>query len=493
MKVAGPVRTLIAAAALLLGLGACERQDTGAVKVTVIGDPPRLVDPAAGPLDTPEAVLLENAAQGLVRFDAQGNIEAGLAERWNVSNDGLSYIFRLQSGEWPSGRKISAFEVARILRRLLADASRNPLKDTFGALSQVVAMTDRVLAIELKAPRPHLLQLLAQPEFALVRQGQGSGPFTVAPVGQGKTLLLTRSLSAAEEGEQAEERVELSASPVEQAVQAFRAGTTNLVLGGSFADLGVAIGSQPARGALRFDPVVGLFGLVPARRTGPAADSEVRALLDQAIDRAALVAALGVPDLEPRATILQLGLDGGLIPAAPEWTALPLAERRPALLQEAARLFPREEGDRPPTIRLALPQGPGSAIMLARLRADWGALGLTVEDAGKGKPADFRLVDAVAPSMSPAWFLRSFRCGQTPICSEEIDELLESGRFTPVAAQRNALLADAERRMREEVLFIPLAAPVRWSLVAGGIPGFAENRFGRHPLTGLRSRPESGR
>ena len=40
-------------------------------------------------------------------------------------------------------------------------------------------MTDRVIEIRLLAPRPNLLQLLAQPEFGLLRDGEGSGPFTV--------------------------------------------------------------------------------------------------------------------------------------------------------------------------------------------------------------------------------------------------------------------------------------------------------------------------
>ena len=494
MRMPGTNRALLAAAALLLALGGCQQRETGAVTVTVIGDDPKLVDPATGPLDPPEAVLLENAAQGLVRFDALGDIEPGLAERWNVSDDGLSYIFRLQPGEWPSGRKISAFDVARIIRRQLADASRNPLKDTFGAVAQVVAMTDRVLAIELRAPRPHLLQLLAQPEFVLVRNGQGSGPFAIDPRSDAAGLMLIRDLPAAgEAAEPAEERVRLAGASADRAVKLFQQGASELVLGGGFANLGVAIGAQLPRGSLRFDPVAGLFGLVPARRSGPAADKAVRALLDEALDRAALVAALAVPNLEARASILQAGLDGGIIPATPGWTGLPLAERRPGLLQRARSLFVREEGASPPTIRVALPEGPGSTILLARLQADWGPLGVTVELAGKGKPADFRLIDAVAPSVSPAWFLRSFRCGETPVCSEEIDELLDAARLAPVAAQRSALLAEAERRMREDVLFIPIAAPVRWSLVGRGIPGFAENRFARHPLTGLRNPLESGR
>jgi peptide/nickel transport system substrate-binding protein len=40
--------------------------------------------------------------------------------------------------------------------------------------------------------------------------------------------------------------------------------------------------------------------------------------------------------------------------------------------------------------------------------------------------------------------------------------------------------------MREAVLFIPIATPVRWLLTGRDIVGFAENRFARHTLTGLR-------
>lgn len=463
----------------------CRQQEEGAAHVTVIGDTPGIVDPAAGPIEPSAAVLLPNVAQGLVRFDALGNIEPGLAERWNVSDDGLSYIFRLASGEWPDGRKIMARDVARILRRQLARQSRNSLKDTVGAIAEVVPMTDRVIEIRLIAPRPQLLQLLAQPEFALVREGQGTGPFAMPdePLPSG-ALRLERDLPVPEGEEAAEERVELVGRDAAAAIKAFVVGETDLVLGGTFANLGLALGTQLPRGALRFDPVVGLFGLVPARSSGLIAEPEVRALLDQAIDRPALVAALGVPDLEPRASILQPGLDGVAAPAVPEWAAVPLAERRPALLAEAERLF----GEERPAVRVILPEGPGAAILLERLRADWGALGLTVEPAARGAPADLRLVDLVAPSLSPAWFLRQFRCEAARVCSEDVDQLLAAARTTLFAPQRNALFAETERQMREAVLFMPIAAPVRWSLVGRDLPGFAENRFGHHPLTGLRER-----
>ena len=141
-----------------------------------------------------DAVLLSAVAQGLVQFDARGDIEPGLAERWNVSDDGLSYIFRLAKAEWPSGRPITAKDVVRIFKRQIAASSRNPIKDTVGAIDEVVAMTDRVIEIRLLAPRPNLLQLLAQPEFGLLRDGQGSGPFELSDKPQANGALRLSSL-----------------------------------------------------------------------------------------------------------------------------------------------------------------------------------------------------------------------------------------------------------------------------------------------------------
>src|SRR6478672_2562332 len=94
--------------ALALAPAACRDQPKGAVKVVVIGGEPRLRDPSEGPLTAPDEVLLQNVAQGLVGFDAGGNIVPGLAERWNVSDDGLSYIFRIASTDWADGRKVNA-------------------------------------------------------------------------------------------------------------------------------------------------------------------------------------------------------------------------------------------------------------------------------------------------------------------------------------------------------------------------------------------------
>src|SRR3954467_6363068 len=133
--------------ALALIPSACRKEPEGTVKVIAIGGEPKMRDPASGPLATPDAVLLMNVGQGLVRFDAAGNIVGGLAERWNVSDDGLSYIFRIAATTGPAGRKFTAQQAARILKRSLSASSANPLKDTLGAVEDIVAMTDRVIEI----------------------------------------------------------------------------------------------------------------------------------------------------------------------------------------------------------------------------------------------------------------------------------------------------------------------------------------------------------
>jgi peptide/nickel transport system substrate-binding protein len=481
-------KPLILGAAVLLALGGCRDQSTDELHVMVIADrAPTIANPSDGPLGPAQQILMLNVAQGLVRFDARGQIEPGLAERWNVSDDGLSYVFRLSPGNWPDGRLIQARDVARMLTRTLRPASRNEAKDTLGAIEEVVAMTDRVIEIRLSAPRPNLLQLLAQPEFGLTREGLGTGPFQpLERTGAKGAIALVRTERTID-GPDKRDVIDLVVAPAQRAIAAFVGGKVDLVLGGTFDELPMARQANIARSALRFDPVAGLFGLVPARRGGPLADKQLRSLLNRSVDREALVSALAVPGLVPRATLLQAGLEGLAPPAPPGWTAAPLGERRAGLAEEARTLTDADQAgaDQPLTLAIELPAGPGGRILFNRLATDWGAIGIRLMRAEKNIPADLRLIDAVAPSASPAWFVRSFRCSLRPICSTEADEMMDSARAATVAEQRAAFFREASRLLEEETLFLPLAAPIRWSLVGPRIQGFAENIVARHPWTGL--------
>ena len=485
-------RTLLPVlAAAALAVTGCGRQEEGVSRVAAIGPTPRLVETVSAPLSAGDALLRQNLAQGLVRFDEHGQVVPGLAERWNVSDDGLSYIFRLQTGDWPDGRKIRADEVARILSRQLRPSSTNPLKDALGAVSEVVAMTDRVIEIRLLSPRPNLLQLLAQPELGLVRAGVGTGPFRVPTAEEAAAipadkdskgaLLLTHRIHIPDAVDPIE-KVRISGGDARTLVAAFAEGKLELVVGGTVDDLPIALAQKMPRGALRFDPVAGLFGLAPTRRSEILQQADVRHLLSQAIDRRALIDGLRVGGLVPRATLLQAGLEGIDQPPQPAWLGQPASERRPTLVAEANRLF---GGTDRPTLRIAIPDGPGGKYLLARLGYDWAPLGIKVERAPNAASADFVWIDEVAPSTSPAWFLRRFRCGVTAICVEEAEPLLAQARDTVDNVQQMNFLLEAAHLMDRDQVFIPIAAPIRWSLVSGRSPGFAENPFARHTLVGL--------
>jgi peptide/nickel transport system substrate-binding protein len=265
------------------------------------------------------------------------------------------------------------------------------------------------------------------------------------------------------------------------AVTRFREGGADFVTGGTAGSLPVARAARLPAQALRFDPVQGMFGLTFLTDRGILGDVEVRKALSMAIDRDALVAALDVPNLQPRISLLPLGLQERPNPTLPNWVTLPFNERR----SRAARTIARLASDTPPTLRVALPDEPGYQILFALIRRQWNAIGIRAEAVGAGEPADLALVDSVAPANLASWYLRHFTCRANRICSADADEALEAARDVLQPASQRENLANADRLLAEETPFIALTAPVRWHLVTRRLSGFQTNAFGRHPIDRL--------
>lgn len=473
-----PIRAALrrcALAALLL-LAGCGKHETGPIGVSAIGEPPRLLNPNLKPLDPPAAFLLEAVAQGLVRFNAAGEIEPGLAQSWIVSDDGLRYTFRLARAQWKGDGKVTADQVVARLRAAASNASRNPLKPLLGAIDNIVAMTDDVLEISLKAPRPNFLQLLAQPEMAIIRDERGTGPWRAEPR-PGGPVLLTPPPAEDEENDESGKRpppILLRGERAALAVARFRAGRADFVTGGTAGDLPVARAADEVAGAIRFDPVIGLFGLAFTSDKGPLGDVAVRQALSMAVDRTSLVSGLNVPDLRPRPSLLPPDMAELGTPALPSWAAASLPARRRTAAAIIASL------DEPLTIRVALPDGPGYRLVFAYLRRDWRAIGVNAEAVPYDAKADLRLIDDVADANSASWYLRRFTCRESPICDKEADAMLEAARVAPGLDERRTLLANVDRIYAELTPFIPITAPIRWSLVSSRLNGFQPNMFGIH-------------
>lgn len=464
-------------------MAGCGDDGSGPIAISAIGGPPRLLNPNREPVDTPSALLLDAAAQGLVRFDAGGEIEPALAQRWIVSDDGLRYTFRLRAAKWTDGSRVTAEQVVARLKTATDARSANRLKPILGAIDETVAMTDDVLEISLRSPRPNFLQLLAQPEMALLKGGRGAGPYRAEPDAMGA---LSLSLPKPDEEEEAEASplsppLLLRGEPAPAAVARFAEGDAELVLGGSLGDLPFARAGRPARGALRFDPAAGVLGLQFVAAGGPLGQAQLRQAIAMSIDRGALVAAFGVPGWTPRESLLPPGIEGMNAVSAPAWILQPLDARRAA----AAAVIRRVGAEKPIALRVAMPEGPGWRLVFAHLRRDWASVGISATAVASDADADLRLVDEVAPAALASWYLRRFTCATSPICDPVADERLAAARLAPDALTRRAMLADADRILAGLGPFITLAAPVRWSLVAPRLTGFRLNAFARHPVSEL--------
>ncbi|MEO0058071.1 MAG: hypothetical protein RIT17_1544 [Pseudomonadota bacterium] len=472
---------------LIATLGSCGPANGGGpINIAVIGAPESLFQ--QGVRLSPAAQHLRAAtSEGLVSLDPAGQVVPALAERWIVTDDGLSYIFRLRDGTWPGGEEITATDVRRLLRDSIVRLRGTSIGLDLSKIKEVRAMTGRVVEVRLTGPMPDLLRLLAQPELGLIKSGSGAGPMVMSREDGGSAARLSalppeaRGLPAREDWEELARPLRVTAMAAPKAVDAFSRGDVDLVLGGSIADFPLAEAGPLSRGTIQVDPALGLFGLVIREERGLLADPARREALSMAIDRAALIQPFGLGGWQASTWIVPPG-QFTAPPVPPQrWEDLSMAQRRDTA---AARIRAWSAGaGRDAKVRLGLPPGPGSDLLYRQLAREWGAIGVTVERVAPGKGADIELRDNVARFFSPRWYLNQFNCSlAVGLCSPEADALVRRSLFERDLAAREKLLVEAHAALVAREVYIPLGAPVRWSLVRGSLRNYLANQWGLHPL-----------
>jgi peptide/nickel transport system substrate-binding protein/oligopeptide transport system substrate-binding protein len=464
-------------------IAACHAQGENSVRVTVIGEPAALFR-AAPILPLPARLVRAATSQGLVAFDAEGHIVPALADRWIVADDGQSYIFRLRSGARGDAAN-PAEQVRGAIRQAIAAQRGTPLGLELSSIDEVRAMAGRVIEIRLSRPTPDLLQLLAQPELGL-RKGKDTGPMTLRR--EGMTVVLTplpperRGLPAVDGWSGQARAVRLGAGPAAAALADFAAGRVDFVFGGTFADYPRLSRFALGRGRPRFDTVTGLFGFQVVREQGLLATPQLREALAMAIDRDALAAALGARGWTTTTRVIPPGAEGDPGMVGERWQGMPIAQRQAA----AARVVAARAPAGPRRLTVALPAGPGADLLFGRLATDFAALGIRLDRAAADAPADLRLLDRIARSARPPWFLAQLSCAAVRgPCSQAADALATDAATTADPAAAASLAAQAEMTLTAANTFIPLGVPLRWSLAPADAPGFAPNRWGVHPLMAL--------
>lgn len=476
----------------LLALGGCQSAPTDApIAVSVIGQSSGLADPSSGRIALPQRLLLDATAQGLVRLDATGQVEPGLADRWIMIDDGKSWIFRLGQQQWPDGEPVTAGDVVAVLNRARAEGARNPMQTYLANVDEVVAMTPEIVEIRLRRPVPALLGVLASPELAIVRQRGlgGSGPMRVTGHEHGAlTLRPVLDPGRVQDGDGAasgdtDPQVQFRVERASRAIARFKLHQADLVTGGTFADWPLLAVAGIVANQAQIDPANGLFGLAVVSRTGFLSEAGNRAALAMAIDRDALTGTLR-SDWPASESVMPARFDMAADPAQPDWAALSPDQRRSAARAQVSAWRARHPG--PVVVRIALPPGPGAVRLWNRLFQDFAAIGVVARPAKEDETADLRLIDRVAPFDSARWYL-TMACR---LCSPDAIALIDAARDAPNVDARAHRLAEADAMLAKETAFIPLARPLRWSLVMPRLDLWQRNARAWHPLDSLHNRDD---
>lgn len=463
-----------------LGLTSCGDSHQQPLQLVVIGSPSAPFE--SGVRLSPAAQLVRSAtAEGLVALDDEGKVTPALADRWIITDDGQSYIFRLRDGVWPDGSPITAASVRLALRQAMAALGGTSLAMNLDAVEDVRAMAGRVVEIRLLRPLPDFLQLLAQPELGLFHKGKGAGPMAMKRDG---ALALFTAIPPEKRGLPADDSWSRMSRPVQvrgvsaaQAVADFAAGKADVVLGGGFADLPRLNRSVLGKTTARHDPVVGLFGLATSSTDGVLATSQTREAIAMAIDRDGLGKQLAVPGWQSATRILspEAGGEGG-----ERWGDLDMTARRRLAAMRISTW--RAQSGKPAELRIALPQGPGADRLAGQLVSDLAAIGIRAVRVEENAAADLRLVDAVARFWQAAWFFDQLSCHVRPKACSPAADALAARASAAAAAEAPTLYAQGEKLLLQANFYIPLGQPVRWSLVGPDVAGFSVNRSASHPL-----------
>lgn len=174
---------------ILVGCGSNKGGDKAAASKQEItynlGADPRTLDPALC-TDTTGTTVIANAFSGLAELDENEKAIPGQAEKWDVSDDKLTYTFHLKKDlKWSNGDPVKASDYEYEWKRLLnpetaseyayalyylkGGEAYNKGKGSADAVG-VKATDDNTLVVTLEAPCPYFLELTAQSYYFPVDQ-----------------------------------------------------------------------------------------------------------------------------------------------------------------------------------------------------------------------------------------------------------------------------------------------------------------------------------
>ena len=173
---------LITVSAFALMASLANAQDN--VTIAIQLEPPNL-DPTGAAAQAIDSVMYSNVFEGLTRFMSDGAVVPGLAKSWDISADGLSYTFNLQTDvTFHDGTTMDAEDVKFSLDRARAEDSTNAQKGLFANIAAVDVIDAETVKVTLSQPTGNFLFNMAWGDAVIVAPESAETNAT-APVGTG--------------------------------------------------------------------------------------------------------------------------------------------------------------------------------------------------------------------------------------------------------------------------------------------------------------------
>ena len=139
-----------------------ELTEGGVLKIAIVGEPPAVLDSQFSTA-TVTNNLSQQVFEGLFTFDAAFNPQPMLVEDYEMSDDGLTYTFKLRSGiKFHDGSEMVAEDVVASLNRWGEINGRGKL--VYGRMASIEATDPQTVTMTFNEPTGVLLSFLARAE-----------------------------------------------------------------------------------------------------------------------------------------------------------------------------------------------------------------------------------------------------------------------------------------------------------------------------------------